>query len=153
MVRIKIDEKETETNLKKALTAFAIEFSNKMADAAPADTGELRARIREGWKVEKVGTEWTITFSMPFYAEFIERGTGIYGPHGQPIQPVSKKALAWEAGVKYRGKYGSMHEFKGSKNWYSFKWVRGMVAQPFIRPTFHQHLMPLLQKNLRRFFK
>ena len=150
MAIIKIDKRKTESSLKTALIAFAVEFSNKMADAAPADTGNLRRRIRNGWKVEKIGDEWHITFSMPFYAEFLEFGTGIFGPRGRPIQPVSKKALAWMAGENQ--KYGPTHRFDGS-NWYAFKWVRGIKPQPFIRPTFHQHLMPLMKKNLRRFFK
>lgn len=156
MVRIQIDERETERNLKKALIAFAIEFSNKMADEAPFDQGELKAKIRNGWKVEKVGGEWVITFSMPSYAGLIETGTGIFGPTGRPIMPKTPGGvLAWKPGVKYRDKYGPMRQSKGEgpKEWYFFKWVRGMRAQPFIRPTFHKHAITLLRKNLRRSFK
>jgi len=116
-MRIEIDTKELDKKLEAALMAFALEFAGKLADAAPADTGELRAAIRNGYSVKRDGTGWLISFNMPIHAAYIEFGTGIYGPKGTPIVPRVKKTLAWEAGVKYRGKYGSMHEFSGSKNW------------------------------------
>ena len=153
MARIKLDKKDLEKNLERALTGFALEFANKLADNAPFDHGHLRREIRKNWKVEKKAGVWVITFGFPFYAEFLERGTGIYGPTGLPIQPTTKKVLAWPAGVKYRGKYGSMHEHKGSKNWYAFKWVRGIQPQPFIRPTIHKDMLPILKRNLKRFVK
>lgn len=153
MVIIKVDRAKFEKQLERALKAFAVEFSNKMADAAPFDEGKLQAEIRKGWKVEKSGSKWTVSFRMPKYAQYLERGTGIFGPFKRRIQPVSASVLAWQAGVKFRGKYGPTHEFGGSKNWYAFKSVKGIRPIPFITPTIHQHFVPLLRKNLRRFVK
>lgn len=47
------------------------------------------SEVSGGYRVE-VGT------NIP-YAEAVEKGTGIYGPQGQPITPKNAKALAWLA--------------------------------------------------------
>ncbi len=54
-----------------------------------------------------------ITDAAP-YAEYVYRGTGIYGPHGRPIVPASKKALYGP---------GLAHPFRS---------VKGQRPNPFI---------------------
>lgn len=151
MAIIKVDKRKTESSLKTALIAFAIEFSNKMADAAPADEGNLRRRIREGWKVKKIGDEWHITFSMPDYAPHVEFGTR---PHKIRAKggPDGADFLAFEPGRKGRLEAGKSLK-KGAIIFRKEVQHPGTSAQPFIRPTFHQHAIPLMVKNLRRFFK
>jgi len=59
------------------------------------------------------GTIGTVKFTAP-YAEYVHRGTGLYGPRKQMIRPKQKKALYWP---------GAAHPVRA---------VRGMPAQPFL---------------------
>ena len=52
------------------------------------------------------------------YGEYVEYGTGIYGPNGQPIRPKTKKALYF--------KVAGQPVFARS--------VKGQKAQPFFKP-------------------
>lgn len=65
------------------------------------------------------------------YGEYLETGTGIYGPKKKPIKPVNKKALYWE---------GLPHPVKQ---------VKGMKPQPIIKPTV-EHFRPLLREDLKK---
>jgi len=148
---IAIDAEDFAEKFERALQDFALNMAQRLADAAPADTGELRAGIRNGFTVKRVSKgEWHVDFNMPKQAEYIEFGTGIWGPTGAPIQPKNPDGvLAWKAGVKFRDKYGPMHNYKGSSNWYAFKSVRGIEPHPFIRPTLHQHFAKELNDALK----
>lgn len=52
------------------------------------------------------------------YGQFIEQGTGIYGPSGSPIVPKTAKVLAW----------------KGAAGMVFARSVKGMRAKPFFKP-------------------
>lgn len=56
------------------------------------------SRLKNGWKARAVTeTEIRITPSVN-YAEYHQRGTGVYGPKRHPIVPKNKRALAFPAG-------------------------------------------------------
>lgn len=55
------------------------------------------------------------------YGEHLEKGTGIYGPHGKPIVPVNKKAL-YGPGLNH-----------------PVKKIKGMKPRPIVKPTVENH--------------
>lgn len=81
------------------------------------DTGHLRSSIHttlvtvSGLPAVQVGTK-------VFYAVFVHEGTGIYGPTGQPIRPVTARVLSWKA--------------KNGKRVFARE-VKGMQPNPFLR--------------------
>ena len=156
MTKIVIDEAETMRLLEAALKDFALNFGGLLADASPKDLGELQAAILASAPnaVHRTPDGFEIVFSMPPYAEFLEFGTGEWGPSGKRIVPTSKKALAWRAMGVEKEKYGSTHAYKGFKNWYAFKSVRGIDPGKwmFIRPTFHKHFIRELRAALIKRF-
>jgi len=124
---MKFDEKELNQKLKLVTEGMAHDLVNEFKEAAPKDTGFLMRNIRYQL------TEEGIEFSFPYYAEYLEYGTGIYGPKGQPITPKNAKALHWKT--------------KDKKDVFAMK-VAGMTPRPFIRPVFHQKFTEILVKNL-----
>ena len=38
----------------------------------------------------------TVRTKQPTKLEYVTQGTGLFGPRGEPIRPVTKKALFWE---------------------------------------------------------
>ena len=95
-------------------------------------TGHLLRNIRV--KATADGIE----FSFPFYAQYLEWGTGIYGPKKQVIRPKTAKVLSWE-GTDGKRHYAS--------------YVKGMTPAPFIRPTMHQDFIPIVVRALNEAFK
>lgn len=81
------------------------------------DTGTLRSSITtqlftlSGKPAVRVGTN-------VFYALYVHDGTGIYGPRGRYITPVSAKFLSWK--------------LKGGKRVFALK-VKGMPPNPFLK--------------------
>ncbi len=65
------------------------------------------------------------------YGEYLETGTGIYGPKKKPIKPVNKKALDGP---------GLPHPVKQ---------VKGMKPQPIIRPTV-ERFKPSLMNDIKK---
>ncbi|WP_368490780.1 hypothetical protein [Clostridium sp. BJN0013] len=57
-------------------------------------SGDARRGIRGS--VEGSGRKYTLSLiPSEEYGEWLEEGTGIYGPTGKPIVPVNKKILSW----------------------------------------------------------
>ena len=178
MARIKIDKRDTRKRLLNAITGWALQFSNKMADAAPADQGALRASIRAGWTVSEKPGKIIVTFHMVPYAGAIEFGT-----KPRVIKAKNSKWLKFElkggfkASGKWKGKVFGIKDSRdpslvwfinkqtrkaefgvwkiGGKTFMLIKQVNHPVSrpQPFIRPTLHKHAMKILKKNLRRAFR
>ena len=118
---------KTKENFTKVIEGVAHDLQQEFKDAAPKDMGFLMRNI--DYKIDKN----VIKFSFPNYAEFLEYGTGIYGPKHQPIKPKSAKALHWK---------------KGGVSIFA-KEIKGMRPQPFIRPTIHQKLKKIIVKNMK----
>jgi HK97 gp10 family phage protein len=89
--------------------------------------GDIRSRI----------TDEGIEISFPYYAKYLEWGTGLHGPQRRRIYPKHGKVLAWKSG-------GKLHFARS---------VEGMHPAPFIRPVFHQQFIPIVTKALAEAFK
>lgn len=88
------------------------------------DTGLLRSSITSSVDVSGSTIKGTVTADA-LYADFVESGTGIYGPKGTPIKP-------------RRGKY---LVFKGAEGDTVFaRQVKGSRPAPFMAPSFEDCL-------------
>ena len=89
------------------------------------NTGTLRSSITvqllmvNGVPIVRIG-------SPLFYAIFVHDGTGIYGPRGTPITPVSAKALVFPS-KKFGAKSGKFAGLVVVKS------VKGMKPNPFLK--------------------
>lgn len=86
---------------------------------AKVDTGVLRASIRSEVHQSDSEINGLVTAEAP-YADYVEKGTGIYGPSNQPIRP----------------KKGTYLVFKGQDGGTVFaQQVAGSRAAPFMAPA------------------
>jgi len=101
------------TLMKAAITNSVNKIQSNARELAPHRTGALQRSIQTqvDYPVGTVSVEEK-------YGQWIESGTGIYGPTGQRIQPKSAKVLAWQ------GATGMM--FARS--------IKGMKPRPFFKP-------------------
>jgi len=97
-----------------------------------SSTGHLLRNIR----VE--ATEEGLRFSFPYYAQYLEWGTGLYGPYKQLIRPKKSKVLSWV------GSDGKRHYAT---------YTKGMTPAPFIRPVMHQQFLKIVAGALREAFQ
>ena len=86
------------------------EIEARAKKEAPVRTSNLINSITSS--VSSDGLKGDVTVGAK-YAEFVHRGTGLFGPFKQKIFPKTKKALFWP---------GAAHPVK---------WVRGMRPNPF----------------------
>ncbi|QDH93515.1 tail assembly chaperone [Gordonia phage Verity] len=98
---------------------------NEARRRAPVDEGTLRNSIEYVVDVTTRRAHVTIGSPLP-YARYIHEGTGIYGPRGTPIVPVSREALKFQvkgSGGKRRGR---------DAPWVFAKSVKGIPPNPFL---------------------
>jgi len=138
---MQIDEKDFKEKLELAKQGIGTDLVEAFADACPQDSGFLMGNI-----TYRITDEGDIEFSFPFYAEYLEFGTGLYGPYRQVIRPKNKKALAWGKTIG-RTKEGV------DKKEFVFAYVEGITPRPFIRPVLHQKMMDIMIKNLNRYMR
>lgn len=62
-----------------------------VVEAAPVADGDLRRSIT----VEEIEDGWIIASNLE-HAEYMENGTGIFGPQKKPIRPKKAQALHWQ---------------------------------------------------------
>ncbi|QNJ55435.1 hypothetical protein SEA_PARIES_32 [Gordonia phage Paries] len=92
---------------------------------APVDEGTLRNSIE--YVVDVRGDRTHIVIGSPLtYARYIHEGTGIYGPKGTPIVPVTRQAL------KFQVKGSSGRRRGGDARWVFAKSVKGIRPNPFL---------------------
>ena len=78
----------------KRVSEITRKTTNGAKRRAPVDTGKGRASIHG--EVRHTGSAMVGTVSTPLkYMGYQHRGTGIYGPTGQPIRPKSGKFLVF----------------------------------------------------------
>jgi hypothetical protein len=74
------------------------------------------------------------------YARYLHEGTGIYGPKGRPIYPVSAKVLRFKPGRMIGplppGKAGTSPENRG--DWIFARSVRGVPPHPWLVEAFER---------------
>lgn len=67
----------------------------------PPPEGDALGRLSESFYVQDEGSAFepgaaiSVRTTQPQKLEYVTKGTGIYGPRGQRIYPVTKKALYW----------------------------------------------------------
>jgi len=122
-----------------AMRYTAIDVFGNTKRFAPVDQG----RLQGSFNLEQVDElTWRI-FTNVHYALNVHEGTGIYGPTGQPIQPVRAQALKffWKKTGQMmifkgdlpdsfqRARFGAWAEERGMTP--VFAWVQGQPAQPY----------------------
>jgi hypothetical protein len=111
------------------MTAFRDEGNlvrNEAARNTPVDTGQHRASLEV--TQARVGNYIVTRVGSPLDTFiYLEKGTGLFGPKGQVIRPVSKKVLRFKAGRFIgplpRGQRGRSPEKRGG--WIFAKYVKG----------------------------
>lgn len=98
---------------------------NEARRRAPVDEGTLRNSITYVVDVTAGRAHVTIGSPLP-YARYIHEGTGIYGPRGTPIVPVTRQAL------KFQVKGGSGRRRGRDAPWVFAKSVKGIEPNPFL---------------------
>ena len=106
---------------------------NAAKKKCPVDEGALRASI-EGVYTGGNGEGHCVIGSPLDYAGFVHRGTGIYGPSGQPIRPVSARALKfqWEPKSSTPSGRQKRRKSKDQRGVFIRASVAGSPAQPFL---------------------
>jgi phage gpG-like protein len=101
----------------RGLLVPAIRVEGAIKRRCPVDTGRLRSSITHSLGHGPAGLVAVVGTNVR-YAGWVNRGTGIYGPHHTPIVPV----------------HASMLRFKprGSSNYVYARSVRGMPGRHFM---------------------
>lgn len=101
-------------------------------EAAPfRKTGELQRGIGPG---DITDDRVEIVARAP-HSAFVEKGTGLYGPHKRKIVPKKSKVLAWRTGATRltgRSRVSGGRELAG---WAFAASVKGRKATPFLLPS------------------
>lgn len=97
------------TNLQTAINTAALQITQSVKSFTPHVTGNLQSSI-----YPEFGFLRAVISPHKDYAIYVHEGTGIYGIHGTPIVPTTKKALYWK---------GALHPVRS---------VRGQRANPFM---------------------
>ncbi|QRY62755.1 HK97 gp10 family phage protein [Gordonia sp. PDNC005] len=116
--------------MQQAGRRWAHRVGNDVVNAAkvncPVDEGTLRASITYVTRISSTGAKVIVGSPLP-YAEYFHTGTGIYGPRGTPIVPVTKKALKF----KWDGPGGATRS-KDKRGYVFAKSVKGIRPNPFL---------------------
>jgi len=123
----------------KEIIAIDLQDALKVSAAQALGSHEVRESSNTGSLLRNIRAKATdngIEVSFPFYAQYLEFGTGIYGPKGEVIRPKTAKVLSWESG--------------GKRHYASY--VKGMTPAPFIRPVMHQQFIKIVVNALNEAF-
>lgn len=112
---------------------------NQCASTAPSDTGRLRASHRQKLTVSGLTLTGSV-YSTASYAGYVNRGTGIYGPSGQPIRPKSGQFLVFRAG-RMIGPLpkGASHPAPAQRDLVFARQVKGSPANPYMINAFEEN--------------
>lgn len=123
-------------------------IGRQIANAAkwhcPVDEGRLRASITHLVTAQPGGGVIVRVGSPLVYARWRHEGTGIYGPHGTPIVPVSKQALKFKPNIT-----GPMRPGESRKsNVFIFRRsVKGTPGLPFLTKALEDVFGPSIVRN------
>jgi hypothetical protein len=142
---IEINQEDFDKALEAARGALGLAMKYTATDVwgnirrlAPGDTG----RLAGSFEIEPVDElSWRI-FTNVHYALYVHEGTGVYGPEGHPITPVTAKALKffWKKTGRtmifkgdvppyQKGRFAAWAEERGMTP--VFAWVKGMPGRPY----------------------
>lgn len=96
------------------------------------DEGRLRASIQHLTRVEGSTVVGTVGTEVE-YAIYVHEGTGIYGPRGTVIRPVTARVLAFPT-PRFKGplRPGARHPARERRGLVFARWVRGTPKHPFL---------------------
>lgn len=103
---------------RKAIERRAIVVTEEAKRLAPVDSGALRDSIHYTITGSGANAKARIGSNL-HYTEAVEKGTGIYGPTGQPVRPRVQQFMVF----RWLGRQWVMKSVKGRK------------ATPFLRPA------------------
>lgn len=124
-ISIRLNNREIDRLLKgdtgpvaKRLLRIGYKIEKGAKRRCPVDTGRLRSSIHTEESNTSSGAPLVRVGTNVEYAIYIHDGTGVLGPRGVPITPVSSSVLVWT-------------DKKG--NTVFAKSVRGMKPRPFLK--------------------
>jgi hypothetical protein len=113
--------------------------ANQCNSTAPADTGRLRSSHRQKLTVSGLTLTGSVYSTAP-YAGYVNRGTGIYGPKGQPIRPKNGQYLVFRAGRMIGPlQKGEKHLAPGQRDLVFARQVKGSPANPYMIRAFQEN--------------
>lgn len=125
--------------VQRAISSF---LPLRLAEFAPVDSGALKRSLEWRTGGPEVSGVWA-----NFYGELINRGTGIYGPHGSPIVPVRARFLHF---FLKDGTEVSARSVKGVK---PMKWVQAGLEDPNTQAAIAEALSAAGAKIVRMIVK
>lgn len=140
-----------------AIRAGAIELQTRIRTDLPKKTVALSRSVMIRFERPAGGEFIARIGSSLEYAPYVEYGTGIYGPKGKPIVPVTARALAWPGRPIYATsatKSGrTMVAKKADVNMIVRRSVKGMKPRPvYARSTaeFLPRYVAIIERELAR---
>jgi len=94
--------------VERALDLVGMDLLSKLIENSPVDHGRLQGSWSSPKRIGKHEREIT---SSAKYARFVNDGTGIYGPRGRLIRPITAQALRFE----YKGRIVFARSVRGIK--------------------------------------
>jgi hypothetical protein len=116
------------------------QVTNAAKARCPVDEGRLRSSITH--TVTVLPSSVRVRIGSPLeYAEYVHRGTGIYGPRHAPIVPVSAKALKFEPGRRMGPlPAGARNPARGRRGIVFARSVKGSPPNPFLADALEEVL-------------
>lgn len=134
-VSFRVDDRELEALLRGRSGAVVADLDrrgarvqNRARALAPVDRGALRNSITREIRMDGTTPVCRIGTNLD-YAPYVHEGTGIYGPRGTPIRPVSAKILRFPV----RGRTGASSRSQTATGFVFAREVKGTPARPFLR--------------------
>lgn len=113
----------------RALLRSGLRVESAMKRRCPVDHGRLRASIHHQLAYSN---KLVMLVGTPLdYAAYVERGTGLYGPHRHRVVPRRARVLVFTP--RTRGPGGALIPARRRTTVF-VKSTRGMRAQPFMAP-------------------
>jgi hypothetical protein len=123
---------------KALMGTWAGKLESEAKQAAPWSDVTAHARGSIHGSVRDGGDEIVLSLAHGVaYGAYLETGTGIYGPEKRPIRPKSPG--------------GTLHFWAGGEQVFA-KSVKGMPAQPVIRPTAERNY-PAIKRTIRELWR
>lgn len=111
------------TDCAQALSSAAPRGATEGAPPAGDASGPLASSFVSEVEMTGEGSgSVRVRTTQPTKLRYVREGTGIYGPKGEPIRPVLRRALYWQT---------APHPYKS---------VRGMRPNDFVRPVTEQYV-------------
>lgn len=145
MAKVKAHRATIKRDTDVAARRWADRIGNRIVAEArqqcPVDEGTLRASITHVTRVK--GKRARVIVGSPLdYAAYLHSGTGVHGPKGTPIVPVTRKALKF----KWDGPGGAVRS-KDKRGFVFAKSVQGVKPNPFLADALETVMGAIQRRN------